>query len=104
MHILLHSDTFHVAHSTVDLSSKIRNITINSYKSTNSYNHTFMVSKYRFVKPLVAALFQVMLNGTFRNPTLLNSTSFLMVVNLETTLNHAGNNYVIETYIIQVLY
>lgn len=43
-------------------------------------------------------------NNTFRNPTLLNSTSFLVEVNLKEQhhLNHAGDGYVIEAYIKQV--
>lgn len=58
------------------------------------------------MKPLVAALFQVMLNSTFRNPTLLNSTavSLWRLTYKKHFLNHAGNDYVIEAYIIQVLY
>lgn len=71
----------------------------------DSYNHTFKVSKKKkIVKPLVAALFQVMLNGTFRNPTLLNSTTVsLWRLTYKHYLNHAENNF-LEAYIIQVLY
>lgn len=45
-----------------------------------------------------------MLNGRFRNPTLLNSTTAsLWRLTYKNYLNHAENNY-LEAYIIQVLY
>lgn len=45
-----------------------------------------------------------MLNGRFRNPTLLNSTTVsLWRLTYKHYLNHAENNY-LEAYIIQVLY
>lgn len=45
-------------------------------------------------------------NNTFRNPTLLNSTtaSLWRLTYKQHHLNHAGNGYVIEAYIKQVFW